>query len=94
MHKQEYVGYDGIERMGCADMETGLNRLNLNTPARIVKIDLHRQMAERLRSFGMIPGTRVICRYRSPGKKVIAVEFRGTVVAMRARDLEKIRVRW
>lgn len=46
----------------------------------------------RLRDFGLVPGTEVICRYRSPGGQVTALSFRSAVIAMRTRDLNKIRV--
>ena len=56
------------------------------------KIIVPQRLDDRLRDFGLIPGTRVQCRYRSPGNHVTALEFRGTVVALRTGDLEKVRV--
>ena len=49
-------------------------------------------MKNRLRAFGMVPGTQVRCRYRRPGGSVTALEFRGAVVALRTRDMARIRV--
>lgn len=73
-------------------METGLHCLRLNTPAVVTKIDAEAYFMDRLRDFGLVPGTQVVCRYRSPGGKVTALAFRGTVVALRTADMRKIRV--
>ncbi len=73
-------------------METGLDQVKLNLPSVVTKIDGTQELQRRLRDFGLIPGTKVICRYRSPGGKVTALAFRGMVLAMRTRDLGKIRV--
>lgn len=47
----------------------------------------------RLKVFGMVPGTAVICRYQGPGKHLYGIECRGAVIALRKYDLKKIRVR-
>ena len=73
-------------------METGLDQLKLNLPSVVTQIDGAQELQSRLRDFGLVPGTKVICRYRSPGGKVTALAFRGMVLAMRTRDLKKIRV--
>lgn len=70
----------------------GLDQIKLGVPAVVAYIDLDENTGRRLRDFGLIPGTRVICRYRSPGGKVTALSFRGMVLAMRTRDLRRIRV--
>ena len=58
----------------------------------VVRMDVGEGLALRLRNFGLVPGTRVHCRYRSPDGTVTALELRGTVIAMRTRDLKGIRV--
>ncbi len=73
-------------------MVTNLRCIRPGERAVIVKIDAESPLKRRLRDFGFIPGTTVRCGYRSPGGKVTALEFRGVVMAMRTRDLEKIRV--
>ncbi len=73
-------------------MEKGLDQVGLDRPALVARIDARAEMKSRLRDFGLVPGTQVICRYRSPGGKVTALSFRGMVLAMRTRDLSKIRV--
>ena len=74
-------------------METGLHTLALSKPAVVTQINAGTFLQNRLRDYGLIPGTQVVCRYRSPGGQVTALAFRGTVIAMRTRDLQQIRVR-
>ena len=50
------------------------------------------QLRQRLRDFGLVPGTRVCRRYSSPGGHVVAIELRGSVLALRKNDLHCIRV--
>lgn len=47
----------------------------------------------RLREFGMVEETDVCCRYLSPGGSLAALELRGTVIAVRRKDLKGIRAR-
>ena len=70
----------------------GLDQVRLGATAVVKGIDKDAAMENRLRDFGLVPGTRVVCRYRSPGGSVTALSFRGMVLAMRTRDLRKIRV--
>lgn len=74
-------------------METNLNCIRPGAQAVVTQIHADTRLKSRLRDFGLVPGTVVRCRYRSPGGSVTALEFRGTVVALRTRDLQKIRVR-
>lgn len=74
-------------------MQTGLNTLAPGMEAVITQMHLEKAIQQRLQDFGLVPGTKVYCCYRSPGGRVTALEFRGVVLALRTRDLEKIRVR-
>ncbi len=74
-------------------METGLDCLRLGQLATVLEINTDKSLKYRLQAFGFVPGTQVCCRYRTPGGSVTALEFRGTVVALRTRDMQKIRVR-
>ena len=58
----------------------------------VVDIDTSAHLRQRLRDFGLVLGTRVRRRYASPGGDVIAIELRGSVLALRKRDLHRIRV--
>lgn len=44
----------------------------------------------RLRDLGLIEGTQIKCRYRSPLGDPTAYDIRGAVVALRQRDARKI----
>lgn len=80
--------------IGGMAMEVTLDRLPQGIPAVVLQIGCKHELRDRLRDFGLVPGTEVIARYRSPGKGVTALEFRGTVIALRTRDLKGVRVRW
>lgn len=71
-----------------------LDRLPAGVPAAVVQIGCHEALRERLRDFGLIPGTKVVVCYRSPDKGVTALQFRGSVIALRTRDLKGVRVQW
>ena len=73
-------------------MELGLDQVRPGQTAVVTGIGAEQALSARLRDLGFVPGTCVRCRYRGPGGKVTAVGFRGTVVAMRTKDLSKIRV--
>ena len=73
-------------------MEISLDRLGLGRLGVVTHIDTDAYMKNRLRAFGMVPGTMVRCRYRSPGGSVTELEFRGVVVALRTRDMQRIRL--
>ena len=75
-------------------MQVRLDRLPCSIPAIVLEISCKQELRERLRDFGLVPGTEVIARYRSPDKGVTALEFRGTVIALRTRDLKGVRVKW
>lgn len=74
-------------------MEIDLSKLAPGKSGVVTEIHTEDNLRARLYAFGFVPGTKVSCCYRSPEKKVTALSFRGTVVALRTRDLAKIRVR-
>ena len=74
-------------------MELTLDRLEPGVQCTVVEIRSHEPLRTRLRQFGLVCGTTVSVRYRSPDGGVTALELRGTVVALRTRELKKIRVR-
>ncbi len=73
-------------------MEMGLDRLKVGQQATVQRIETDPLLMQRLRLFGLVPGIPVRCRYRTPGGSVTALEFCGTVVALRSRDIRNIRV--
>lgn len=74
-------------------METGLDSIRPGKRGVVTQINTDPALKRRLREFGLVPGTTVCCRYRCPWGDVTALELRGTVLALRTRDLRKIRVR-
>lgn len=59
----------------------------------VTKITDENSLKGRLREFGMVPGTELHCRYLSPGGDLAALELRGTVIAVRRKDLTGIYAR-
>ena len=74
-------------------MEISLDRVRPGVQAVVSAIEAGEALTSRLRDFGLVPGTRVCCCYRSPGGQVTALELRGTVLALRTVDLKGIWVR-
>lgn len=74
-------------------METTLDRIHPGMAGMVTNILAEGSLRKRLEDFGMVPGTKVHCRYRSPGGDVTAIALRGSVIALRTRDLQKITVR-
>ncbi len=50
-------------------------------------------LTRHLRRFGIVVGSQLVCRYFSPGKDLVAVEYGGGVLALRVEELTQIRVR-
>ena len=65
----------------CPDMEGVVRDVNTEDALR-----------RRLAEFGLVPGTKVRCRYRSPDGGVTAIGLRGAVLALRTGDLRRITV--
>lgn len=75
-------------------METGLDRVRPGGVAVVTQVNVDPVLKHRLKAFGLVPGTKVCCRYRCPWGHVTALELRGSVLALRTKDLRKIRVRY
>ena len=74
-------------------MDISLERLEPGIRSTVTEIRSAEPLRCRLRQFGLVPGTVVSVCYRSPDGGVTALELRGTVIALRTRELKKIRVR-
>ena len=74
-------------------MEISLGELKVGQQGIVQRMDTDPLLVQRLRSFGLVQGANVACRYRTPGGSVAALECCGTVVALRSRDVQDIRVR-
>lgn len=75
-------------------MQVSLSRLPMDISAVVERVGCGRELSRRLRDLGLVPGTVVTKRYRSPDGGVTALEFRGTVIALRTRDLRGVKVQW
>lgn len=71
----------------------GLDGLGPGCEAVVIHVGVEGALARRLKDFGFVPGTAVRCCYRGPGGRVTALMCRGSMIAMRTRDLAKILVR-
>lgn len=69
-----------------------LDQLSPGCKAVVTGLGVSEALRRRLGDFGFVPGTGVVCRYRSPGGQVTALECRGAVIALRTRDLRRIEV--
>lgn len=69
-----------------------LAQLPENRSARISALRLSGGMRQRLRELGFIAGTRIICLHRVSGGAAAAYLVRGTVIALRRNDAERIEV--
>ena len=65
-------------------MEMELGSIRAGVEMTVTKIPTG-SMGERLRQFGLVEGTQVRCRFAR--RKLIALEWPGTVVAVRRGDL-------
>lgn len=74
-------------------METTLNTLRAGQGGKILSLRLDEAMCRRLVDFGLIEGTQVLCLRRSPAGSPILFRVRGTMLALRAADSGKIRVK-
>ena len=69
-----------------------LNRLYEGEWARVEALDSGCMMRRRLQDIGLIEGTRVECLQKSPSGDPMAYLVRGTVIALRRNDAERIEV--
>lgn len=74
-------------------MEIMLSKLRPGIRALVTEIPDINVLKGRLREFGLVPGTELMCRFISPAGDLMALELRGTVIAVRLKDLGGIMVR-
>ena len=73
-------------------MESRLDCLCPGMEGVVRDINTEDALRRRLAEFGLVPGTKVRCRYRSPDGGVTAIGLRGAVLALRTGDLRRITV--
>ncbi len=74
-------------------MEISLTALPPRLWGTVTHIGVPEALEARLTSFGLVPGTKLSPRYLSPDGSVTAVELRGTILALRTKDVKKIWVK-
>ena len=78
--------------IGGIQMVLPLDQVCTGVWACVTRVDTDIVLQQRLHAFGLVPGTRVRRRYASPAGDVVAIELRGSVIALRKQDLHRIRV--
>jgi len=73
-------------------MEAGLDSIRTGVRAVVMQVKEKAVIAQHFRQIGIMPGTVVYCRYRSPSGRVVVLEYRDTAMALRTKDLTKIRI--
>lgn len=74
------------------DDSIGLCELEKGKSGRVVSIELEEDMRRRVQCLGLSPGTEVTCYAYAPTGDPGAFRIRGTTIALRRSDAEKIRV--
>ena len=74
-------------------MEIKLSDIHSGQQACLMDIPQGCPVKARLAQFGIGPGSQVRCRFFSPGHHLVALEWGGTVLAMRLKDLTGITAR-
>ena len=69
-----------------------LNKVNLNTYAKVVDINCGGIDRRRFLDLGIIKGTKIKPIFRSPFGDPTAYEIRKSIIALREEDSEKIKV--
>ncbi len=73
-------------------MVMGLDRLPPGSYAIIVKHKGSKAVMRCFQEWGLTPGCRVYCRYRSPGGKIIVLDLGDATIALQTRELRNIKV--
>ncbi|NLW44819.1 MAG: ferrous iron transport protein A [Syntrophomonadaceae bacterium] len=78
-------------------MEIGLANLSLaDLPAGsagcITSVEVGGLLRRRIMDLGMLPGTQVRCVRKAPWGDPVALQVRGSIIALRAEDLRKIKI--
>ena len=69
-----------------------LDKINENTPFRVLDISLPEAVRERLSALGLVPDTEITRILTSPFGGISAYRVRGSLIAIRKEYAEKITV--
>lgn len=70
----------------------GLNDLCAGQWGRIVEMHVPEEIGQRLKDMGFVQGVPIECAYGSPFGDPVAYFIKGTLIALRNEDAEKITV--
>ncbi len=70
-----------------------LTKLSIGKKAEITKLIATGKKRRRLLDLGLIPGTEIISKRRSPSGDPTAYLFRGTIIALRSEETNLIYVK-
>ena len=71
---------------------TTLNKLPLNSSGEIISLDFTGNLRRRFLDLGFTVGSKVVSAFKSPAGDPVAYIVRGTVIALRSDDAEKIKI--
>ncbi|AQM59458.1 MULTISPECIES: FeoA family protein [Clostridium] len=69
-----------------------LKEANLNSVVRVININARGELRRRFFDLGIIEGTNIEVLFKGPFGDPVAYSIRGTVIALREEDGEKIEV--
>lgn len=72
---------------------TTLNKMPLNSCGEIDSLDFKGDLRRRFLDLGFTVGSKVVSAFKSPSGDPVAYIVRGTVIALRNSDAEKIIIR-
>lgn len=70
-----------------------LNKLPLNSSGEIISLDFTGNLRRRFLDLGFSVGSNVTPAFKSPAGDPIAYIVRGTIIALRNKDAEKIMIK-
>lgn len=75
---------------GIAGIKNRLSQLSVDETGVVKALGLKGSMRRRMQDMGVVEGTPVKCVFRAPFGDPSAYEVRGTVIALRSEDTEKV----
>lgn len=70
-----------------------LSQLSVGEDGIVTSLDVKGRMRRRLQDLGIINGTKITCAFRAPFGDPTAYEVRGTLIALRSDDADKIYIK-
>lgn len=71
---------------------TTLDKININTTAKIIDIDNNSKLKNRMQSLGITPNNYIKCEFKSPFNNPRAYLIKGCTIAIRNEDAKDVKV--